>query len=118
MVISNSCAIYCRYCTRKRIMYEDAVPDVEIDRCEPVVAAQRQRPPHEPLRLMPGEQQLEQPERAQEEEDPADPHARSLCRRWLSGTGATARIRVTPEQPHARAGTGTSSNTKSHGANT
>jgi lysine 2,3-aminomutase len=31
MVISNSCAIYCRYCTRKRIMYEDAVPDVEID---------------------------------------------------------------------------------------
>ena len=32
MVISNSCAIYCRYCTRKRIMYEDAVPDVEIDR--------------------------------------------------------------------------------------
>ena len=32
MVISNACAIYCRYCTRKRIMYEDAVPDVEIDR--------------------------------------------------------------------------------------
>ena len=32
MVISNSCAIYCRYCTRKRIMYEDAVPDIEIDR--------------------------------------------------------------------------------------
>ncbi|TAH34655.1 MAG: KamA family radical SAM protein [Planctomycetota bacterium] len=31
MVISNSCAIYCRYCTRKRIMYEDATPDVEID---------------------------------------------------------------------------------------
>jgi lysine 2,3-aminomutase len=32
MVISNVCAIYCRYCTRKRIMYEDAVPDIEIDR--------------------------------------------------------------------------------------
>jgi lysine 2,3-aminomutase len=32
MVISNSCAVYCRYCTRKRIMYEDAVPDLEIDR--------------------------------------------------------------------------------------
>lgn len=31
MVISNSCAIYCRYCTRKRIMYEDATPDVELD---------------------------------------------------------------------------------------
>ncbi len=31
MVISNSCAVYCRYCTRKRIMYEGAVPDVEID---------------------------------------------------------------------------------------
>jgi len=31
MVISNSCAIYCRYCTRKRIMYEDATPDIEID---------------------------------------------------------------------------------------
>ncbi|HUR28512.1 MAG TPA: KamA family radical SAM protein, partial [Planctomycetota bacterium] len=30
-VISNSCAIYCRYCTRKRIMYEDATADVEID---------------------------------------------------------------------------------------
>ncbi|MFO0726113.1 MAG: KamA family radical SAM protein [Myxococcota bacterium] len=31
MVISNSCAVYCRYCTRKRIMYEDATPDIEID---------------------------------------------------------------------------------------
>jgi lysine 2,3-aminomutase len=30
-VISNSCAIYCRYCTRKRIMYEDATAEVEID---------------------------------------------------------------------------------------
>ncbi len=30
-VISNSCAIYCRYCTRKRIMYEDATADVDID---------------------------------------------------------------------------------------
>jgi lysine 2,3-aminomutase len=32
MVVTNSCAIYCRYCTRKRIMYEDAVPEVELDR--------------------------------------------------------------------------------------
>ena len=31
MVISNNCAIYCRYCTRKRTMYEGATPDVEID---------------------------------------------------------------------------------------
>lgn len=31
MVISNSCAMYCRHCTRKRIMYENAMPDVEID---------------------------------------------------------------------------------------
>jgi lysine 2,3-aminomutase len=38
MVISNSCAIYCRYCTRKRIMYEDAVPDVEIDRMVEYIA--------------------------------------------------------------------------------
>ncbi len=32
MVISNNCAIYCRYCTRKRTMYEGATPDVELDR--------------------------------------------------------------------------------------
>jgi lysine 2,3-aminomutase len=38
MVISNSCAIYCRYCTRKRIMYEDAVPEVEIDRMVEYIA--------------------------------------------------------------------------------
>lgn len=38
MVISNSCAVYCRYCTRKRIMYEDAVPDVEIDRMVDYIA--------------------------------------------------------------------------------
>jgi lysine 2,3-aminomutase len=31
MVISNNCAIYCRYCTRKRTMYDGATPDVEID---------------------------------------------------------------------------------------
>jgi lysine 2,3-aminomutase len=30
MVVTNSCAIYCRYCTRKRIMYEDAVPEMEL----------------------------------------------------------------------------------------
>lgn len=38
MVISNSCAVYCRYCTRKRIMYEDAVPDLEIDRMVDYIA--------------------------------------------------------------------------------
>lgn len=38
MVISNQCAIYCRYCTRKRIMYEDAVADVEIDRMVDYIA--------------------------------------------------------------------------------
>jgi lysine 2,3-aminomutase len=32
MVISNNCAIYCRYCTRKRTMYEGATPDIELDR--------------------------------------------------------------------------------------
>src|SRR5437879_903949 len=39
MVISNACAIYCRYCTRKRIMYEDAVPDVEVDRMVDYIAS-------------------------------------------------------------------------------
>ena len=38
MVISNSCAIYCRYCTRKRTMYEDAVPSLEIDRMVDYIA--------------------------------------------------------------------------------
>jgi lysine 2,3-aminomutase len=38
MVISNSCAVYCRFCTRKRIMYEDAVPDMEIDRMVDYIA--------------------------------------------------------------------------------
>jgi lysine 2,3-aminomutase len=38
MVISNSCAVYCRYCTRKRIMYEDAVPEIEIDRMVDYIA--------------------------------------------------------------------------------
>lgn len=32
MVVSNSCAIYCRYCTRKRIMAEDVVSDLALDR--------------------------------------------------------------------------------------
>jgi lysine 2,3-aminomutase len=32
MVLSNSCAIYCRYCTRKRIMSEDVVSDVDFER--------------------------------------------------------------------------------------
>jgi hypothetical protein len=39
MVISNSCAVYCRYCTRKRIMYEDARPDCEIDQMVDYIAA-------------------------------------------------------------------------------
>jgi lysine 2,3-aminomutase len=38
MVISNSCAIYCRYCTRKRIMFEDATPDLQIDRMVDYIA--------------------------------------------------------------------------------
>jgi lysine 2,3-aminomutase len=42
MVVSNLCAIYCRYCTRKRIMYEEAVPDVEIDRMVDYIARTRQ----------------------------------------------------------------------------
>ncbi|MBN2361161.1 MAG: KamA family radical SAM protein [Deltaproteobacteria bacterium] len=32
MVVSNNCAMYCRHCTRKRIMFEGAVPHVETDR--------------------------------------------------------------------------------------
>jgi lysine 2,3-aminomutase len=38
MVLSNNCAIYCRYCTRKRAMYEGATPDVEIDRMVDYIA--------------------------------------------------------------------------------
>jgi lysine 2,3-aminomutase len=38
MVVSNLCAIYCRYCTRKRIMYEAAVPDMAIDRMVDYIA--------------------------------------------------------------------------------
>jgi lysine 2,3-aminomutase len=38
MVISNNCAVYCRYCTRKRTMYEGATPDVEIDRMVDYIA--------------------------------------------------------------------------------
>jgi lysine 2,3-aminomutase len=30
MVVGNVCAIYCRFCTRKRIMYEDALPEMEL----------------------------------------------------------------------------------------
>jgi lysine 2,3-aminomutase len=32
MVVTNSCAIYCRYCTRKRIMGEDVVSDLALGR--------------------------------------------------------------------------------------
>jgi lysine 2,3-aminomutase len=38
MVLSNNCAIYCRYCTRKRTMYEGATADVEIDRMVEYIA--------------------------------------------------------------------------------
>ncbi len=38
MVLSNSCAMYCRYCTRKRIMHEDAAPDVQIEQMIDYVA--------------------------------------------------------------------------------
>ena len=38
MVISNNCAVYCRYCTRKRTMYEGATPDVELDRMVDYIA--------------------------------------------------------------------------------
>ena len=32
MVVSNSCAVYCRYCTRKRIMGGDVASDLDLDR--------------------------------------------------------------------------------------
>jgi len=38
MVVSNSCAIYCRYCTRKRIMAEDVVSDLDLDRMVDYIA--------------------------------------------------------------------------------
>jgi lysine 2,3-aminomutase len=38
MVISNSCAMYCRHCTRKRIMFENALPDMEIDQMVDYIA--------------------------------------------------------------------------------
>ncbi len=37
-VVSNVCAAYCRYCTRKRMMYEDALPDLEIDKMVDYIA--------------------------------------------------------------------------------
>ena len=43
----------------------------------PAQAAQGPCPCHEPLRLLVGERQLEQPKDAQKEEEPADNHARS-----------------------------------------
>lgn len=39
MVVSNSCAIYCRYCTRKRIMAEDVVSDLDLKRMIDYIAA-------------------------------------------------------------------------------
>ena len=39
MVVSNSCAIYCRYCTRKRIMAEDVVSDLDLQRMVDYIAA-------------------------------------------------------------------------------
>ena len=38
MVVSNSCAIYCRYCTRKRIMAEDVVSDLDLQRMVDYIA--------------------------------------------------------------------------------
>jgi len=38
MVVSNNCAMYCRHCTRKRIMFEGAVPHVGIDRMVDYIA--------------------------------------------------------------------------------
>lgn len=32
LVVSNTCAMYCRHCTRKRLMFEGAVPRIELDR--------------------------------------------------------------------------------------
>lgn len=38
MVISNSCAMYCRHCTRKRLMAEDSIPDLEIEQMVDYIA--------------------------------------------------------------------------------
>jgi lysine 2,3-aminomutase len=38
MVISNSCAMYCRHCTRKRLMAEDSIADLEIDQMVDYIA--------------------------------------------------------------------------------
>ena len=75
--------------------------DVEL-RLEPKILAepaQRPGPGHEPLRLLVGEQQLEQPEDAEEDEEPAETHARSLS----GGTGTAS----------CSCGTERASNTKS-----
>lgn len=42
MVISNSCAMYCRHCTRKRLMFEGAVPRLELQRMVDYVARHRE----------------------------------------------------------------------------
>ncbi|MFH1808585.1 MAG: KamA family radical SAM protein [Pseudomonadota bacterium] len=38
MVISNTCAMYCRHCTRKRLMFEGAVPRLELGRMVKYIA--------------------------------------------------------------------------------
>jgi lysine 2,3-aminomutase len=38
MVISNSCAMYCRHCTRKRLMAEDSIADFEIEQMVDYIA--------------------------------------------------------------------------------
>lgn len=38
MVVSNTCAMYCRHCTRKRMMYADAIPQIDIDRMVEYIA--------------------------------------------------------------------------------
>ncbi len=41
MVVTNVCAMYCRHCTRKRIMCESAASEADIDRMIAYVAATR-----------------------------------------------------------------------------
>jgi len=84
---------------------------------DPALTAERPCPSHEPLRLLVGEHQLEQPEDAQQEKEPADSHAHSLVSAFALSGEANA-VRRVPERLHAGAGTERSSNTKTHVANT
>ena len=42
MVISNHCAMYCRHCTRKRLMAAGAVPRIDLDRMVDYIARHRE----------------------------------------------------------------------------